>query len=145
MNDLILRLRTVGKRSDLDAEIAAGADPSRDPALGLRAQQLTGAATRTAIATTIHHLIEAAEEPPEAWRHHSPRPPLQREAVLAARAELQAIADRLCGPGEISPRVAALAAQLVWDSGSPVYADTGLSLRDCATAALNGRPVARAA
>lgn len=145
MNDLILRLRTVGQRGNLDADLAAGADPSRDPALALRARQLTGRATRGAIATTIHHLIDAAEEPPAAWPAQGPRPPLQRDAILAARQDLLAIAERLSGPGEMSPRAAARCAQLVWDSGSPVYADTGLSLADCASAVLSGRPVARAA
>jgi hypothetical protein len=145
MNDLLLRARAFGQRSHLDAELAAGADPSRHPALALRAGQLTGASTRGAIATTIHHLLDAAEEPPDAWRAYGPRPPLQRDAVLACRAELLAIAERLIGPGAISPRTAALAAQLVWDSGSPIYADSGLSLSDCTRAVLRDLPLERAA
>jgi hypothetical protein len=145
MNSLMLRARTLGRRSHLDAELAAGADPSRDPALQLRARQLTGASSRAAIATTIHHLLDAAEEPPAAWRAQGPRPPLQRAAILAARADLLAIAERLTGSAQVTPRAAALAAQLVWDAGSPVYADTGLSLSDCTRAVLSGLPLARAA
>lgn len=145
MNDLLLRVRTLGRRGRLDAELAAGADPSRDPALALRARQLCGDATRRAIATTIHNLLDAAEEPPEAWPACGSRPPLQRDALLAARQDLLEIARRLGGPEPIAPRTAALAAQLVWDAGSPVYADTGLSLSDCTRAVLSGRPLARAA
>lgn len=143
MNDLMLRARTVARRSHLDAELAAGADPARDPALGLRARQLTGTVTRAAIATTIHHVLEDAERP--APTQLVSRPPLQREAILAARADLLAIADRLTGPAQVTARAAALAAQLVWDSGSPVYADTGLSLSACTSAVLSGLPLARAA
>jgi hypothetical protein len=109
MNGLMLRVRALGRRSHLDAELAAGADPSRDPALELRARQLTGASTRAAIASTIHHLLEAAEEPPAAWGSQGPRPPLQREAILAARADLLAIAERLTGSAPVTPRCAALA------------------------------------
>lgn len=145
MNGLMLRARALGCRTRLDAELAAGADPSRDPALELRARQLTGASTRAAIASTIHHLLDAAEEPPAAWRAQGPRPPLRREAILAARADLLAIADRLTGCAPVTPRAAALAAQLVWDAGSPIYADTGLSLADCTRSVLSGLPLARAA
>jgi len=145
MNDLLLRARAFGRRSHLDAELAAGADPSRDPALALRARQLTGLSTRAAIATTIRHLLDAAEEPPDAWRAYGSRPPLQREAVLACRADLLAIAERLCEAGEVSPRTAAVAAQLVWDSASPVYAESGLLLSDCTRALLRDLPLARAA
>ena len=121
----------------------SGADPSRDPALGLRAAQLTGAASRAAIATTITHLLEEAERP--AAGRSGPRPPLQREAILAARSDLLTIAERLTGTAPVTPRTAALAAQLVWDAGSPVYADTGLSLSACTAAVLSGLPLARAA
>jgi hypothetical protein len=145
MNDVMLRMRALGKRTHLDAELAAGADPSRDPTLELRARQLTGAPTRGAIATTIHHLVDAADEPAEASGARGPRPPLQRDAILASREGLLAIADRLAGSGPVTARTAALAAQLVWDAGSPVYADTGLSLEACVRAILTGLPLARAA
>jgi hypothetical protein len=143
MNDLMLRARALGHRTHLDAELAAGADPARDPALGLRASQLTGAATRAAIATTLHHLLDEAERPDGV--RAGVRPPLQRGAILAARADLLAIAERLTDAAPVTPRAAALAAQLVWDAGSPVYADTGLSLSDCTRAVLSGLPLARAA
>ena len=143
MNDLMLRVRTMSRRTSLDAELAAGADPSRDPALELRAHQLTGPATRRAIATTIHHLLDEAQGPRAAVL--DARPPLQRDAILAAREDLLAIAERLTGAASVTPRSAALAAQLVWDAGSPVYGETGLSLSACTRAVLSGLPLSRAA
>jgi hypothetical protein len=43
--------------------------------------------------------------------------------VLAAAAELRAVAERLRDPAEIDPQTVALAALLVWDLASPVYSD----------------------
>ena len=48
MNDLLLRISTAGRRSQLDEELAEGVDPSSGPALGLRARQLTSPSTRHA-------------------------------------------------------------------------------------------------
>jgi hypothetical protein len=112
-----LRLRTLTRRASLDAALAEGVDPSADPLLTLRAEQLTSPSTRMAIARTIHNLIDAADE---TW--HGSRPPLQTDDVLAARAELLAVARRLSGPEQLSPQAVALAAQLVWDCASPIYA-----------------------
>src|SRR5438046_1132696 len=67
MAGVSLRLRTLSRRSSLDAALAEGADPAEDPALALRAQQLTAPATRRAIAGTIRNLVNAAEEPGRPW------------------------------------------------------------------------------
>ena len=131
-----LRLRTLGRRSNLDAALAEGADPADDPVLALRARQVTAPATCRAIASTIRNLIDAAEEPQYARSRGGPRPPLQRDAVLAARDELLAIARCLSGEGAVSPQAAALAAQLVWDSASPIYAETDFSVWEWAQAVL---------
>jgi hypothetical protein len=132
-----LRLRTFGRRSTLDAALAEGADPSDDPALALRAQQLTAPGTCRAIANTIRNLLDAAEEPRQ-WSGGRPQPPLQHDAVLAARDELTAIARHLCDHAEaISPQAAALAAQLVWDTASPIYAQTDCSVWEWAQAVLD--------
>jgi hypothetical protein len=126
---LPLRLRTLSRRASLDAALAEGVDPCVDPLLALRARQLTSPATRQAIAHTIHNLLDAAEEP---WR--GSRPPLQSEDVLAARAELLRVAERLGAPEPLSPRAVALAAQLVWDCASPVYAAGDFSVWEWARA-----------
>jgi hypothetical protein len=123
------RLRTLGRRAHLDAALAEGADPEQDPLLELRAQELTSDATRRAISRTIHNLLDAAEEP---W--HGSRPPLQADDVLAAREELVSLAERLVGPNPISPQAAALAARLVWDCASPIYAAGDFSVWEWARA-----------
>src|SRR5215218_2075172 len=71
----LLRLCVALKPHELDAALAGGADPDSDPALALRAERLTEPATREALAGTIQNLIDAAEEPPSAWRGGDPRPP----------------------------------------------------------------------
>ena len=116
------------QQAKLDAALAAGADPADDPALALRARQLTAQSTRDAIARTLRNLLDAAEEPPEAPGPPGPRPPLQRDAILAGQAAVLALADRLRHP--VSTQAAALAALLVWDSASPLYTprpDTSVS------------------
>jgi len=140
MAGVSLRLRTLGRRSRLDAALAEGADPTEDPALAVRAQQLIAPSTRRAIASTIRNVLEAAEEPRQSWRGGGPRPPLQSEAVLAARDELIAVAHRLSGVGTISPQAAALAAQLVWDSASPIYAESDFSVWEWARTVLRACP-----
>lgn len=124
-----LRLRTLTRRASLDAALAEGVDPCSDPLLALRAEQLTSQPTRQAIARTIRNLLDAADEP---W--HGSRPPLQSGDVLAARDELLAVARCLEGPEPMSPQAAALAAQLVWDSASPIYAAGDFSVWEWARA-----------
>jgi hypothetical protein len=135
---LRLRLRAWRSRTRLDAELADGRDPTGDPVLALRARQLTRMSTRLGLARTLHNLIDAAEEPREAWSFGGPQPPLRRDAVLMAAPELTELADRLSSPGDVPPQAPALAARLVWDSASPVYTrDLRASVIDWADAALD--------
>ena len=116
-----LRLRVWRQRPRLDAALANGAAPSDSPGLALRARQLRQESTRHAIARAIRNVLDAAEEPPEAWGRNGSSPPLQREALLAARHDLLSVADRLCRARNGPPQAIALAASLVWDSASPAY------------------------
>jgi len=131
-----LRLNVWRRRTRLDAALADGADPAGDPALSLRAHQLTQASTTSAIANTIRKLLDAAEEPPAARGREGPRPPLRREAVLAAREPLLVVADELRRPEAVAPQAVALAARLVWDSASPLYATSGVSVERWADAVI---------
>ncbi len=140
LDRLRLRLRVARRRTKLDRALAEGASPDADPALELRATQLTARSTRRAIAGTIADLLSAAEEePPEAFGAVSARPSLRGDEILASRAELRAVVDALEEPHPLSPQAAALAAWLVWDSASPMYA-VGLhsSVADVADAILAG-------
>jgi hypothetical protein len=128
---LAQRLHVALHRTRLDAALADGVDPAVDPALALRAERLGERRTREAAANTLRNLLDAAEEPPSAWRHGGPRPPLQREAILAAEAELLAVSAALERPGPVPPQAVALATQLAWDPASPVYAaDSSVSVAD---------------
>ena len=119
LDQLRLRLQVALHRTQLDAALAEGADPADDPALALRAHQLTAQSTRRAVARTLRNVLDAAEEPLEAWDPPGPRPPLQRDAILTSQDDILALADRLRHP--TSAQAAALAALLVWDSASPLY------------------------
>lgn len=119
---LRLRLHVAFNRVKLDTALVHGADPSSDAALGLRADQLTALPKRRGITNTIEDILDAADGPPDTWVRAGPRPPLQRDDVLAARHQLRVLAARLRDPGYVPPRALALAAILVWDSASPIYA-----------------------
>jgi hypothetical protein len=123
LKQLGLRLRVAQHRTQLDTALAEDTDPGADPTLALRARQLADPSTLRAIAGALDSILDAAEEPQEAWSVGGPRPPLQREAILAARDDLHVLAARLREGGGVSPQAAALAALLVWDSASPIYAD----------------------
>ena len=120
LHRLRLRWRVARQRTRLDRALAGGTDPRDDPALALRARQLTQPSARRAIAQAIRNILDAAEEPPDAWGPGGSRPPLQRAAIHADRDGLLALADRLREP--VPPQAAAMAALLVWDSASPIYA-----------------------
>jgi hypothetical protein len=106
LDRLGLRFRVARRRGRLDAALAEGVDPDRDPALVLRARQLTALSTRRAMANTIANLLDAAEEPPEVFGPHGSRPPLRREDVLTCRVELLGLAERLREPRYVPPQAA---------------------------------------
>ena len=119
--NLRLRIDVWRHRAQLDAALAAGADPTARRPLALRARQLTDPTTRCALANAIANVVDAAEEPAESWRLGGPRPPLQREAVAVARDLLFTVVEHLRHRPRVSPQAAALASLMVWDSASPLY------------------------
>jgi hypothetical protein len=121
MTPMRLKLRVIRDRSRLDTALANGADPAGDPALTVRARALAAPRARRRLAGTIANLLDAAEEPPDAFGPHGPRPPLQRESILVARHELETLADRLASREPIPVQAIALTAMLVWDTASPIY------------------------
>jgi hypothetical protein len=119
LHRLSLRLHVALHRPTLDAELARGADPVSDEALALRAERLGEPSTREALADTLQNLLDAAEEPPNTWHQGDPRPPLQRETVLAARGVLLALREALNRPGRVPPRAVALAHTVGVGLGKP--------------------------
>ena len=75
------RLKVVTHRGRLDRELAAGADPSADEALALRAAQLERPASRAELAMAIERILDAADAPPT-FRASAP---LNRPAIRATR------------------------------------------------------------
>lgn len=115
---LALRARVSVRRGKLDGLLAAGADPSWDPELGLRARQISAPRRRRALAESIERAVWEAHRPPR-W---SCTAPLDRRAVRTATPELSALALELTI--QPAPRVqgVALATQLLRDPDSPLYA-----------------------
>jgi hypothetical protein len=118
----LLALRVLLEQPSLDAQLAAGVDPVTSPELALRAGQLAGRRRRTRYARSLRRATAAAETPQTARvPARGPAIPVCRIAVLAARAELLALADDLVELPHARPRGVALTLQLLCDGGGPLY------------------------
>lgn len=115
---IALRVRVFVRRGVLDRLLAAGADPSWDPELGLRAAQVTAPRRRRALADSFARAVEDAHRPPR-WTCAAP---LARGAVRATSHELRALAIGLAQGAPPPPQAITLASQLMRDPGSPLYA-----------------------
>jgi hypothetical protein len=121
---LIQPARVWLRRGSLDRSLAAGADPGSNPALSLRARQLTSPRFRAGLAASIRNLLDAAEEPRRAF---TAAVPLRRYAILGERELLLELADELEHGEDLLPRGIVLVERLLTDGGSPVYAEGSLS------------------
>jgi hypothetical protein len=115
---MALRARVLMRRGVLDRLLAAGADPSWDRELALRAAQARAPRRRRALAKSLLEAVRDAHRPPR-W---SCAAPIARGAVRAAAPELRALAAGLSRERAPTPQAIALADQLVRDPGSPLYA-----------------------
>ena len=113
---LAVRARVFARRGTLDRLLAAGADPSWDPELALRAAQLTAPRRRRALAENLIRVARDAGRPAR-W---SCAVPLDRGAVRQAAPELRALAADL--RDQPAPQAISLVEQLLRDPGSPLYA-----------------------
>jgi hypothetical protein len=112
----LTRIVVLLHRRRLDAELAAGANPLRSPALALRARQLRDPITRQRLATAIERVVKLA------------RQPLRRSAIVApcrldsaTQRGLLRIAIRLRRSPEIGERAMAVVSALVADGAGPLY------------------------
>jgi hypothetical protein len=71
-------------------------------------------------AAAIRNLLDAAEEPASDWRAHGIDPPLRAAAVLAARADLLAIATALECERDHPAQLLDCVSWLAWSRESPV-------------------------
>jgi hypothetical protein len=118
---LALRARVFIRRGKLDGLLAAGADPSWDLELGLRARQISAPRRRRALAKSIERAV---------WEAHRPSRwtctvPLDRRAVRRATPELTALAVELTVQAAPAAQGVALTTQLLRDPDSPLYARGG--------------------
>jgi hypothetical protein len=113
-----LRARVFVRRGKLDRLLAAGADPSWDPELGLRARQITIPRRRRTLAESLERAVWEAHRPPR-WTCTAP---LDRRAVRKATPELSALALDLTLEAAPAAEGVALATQLLRDPDSPLYA-----------------------
>jgi hypothetical protein len=123
------------RQRELDRQLAEGGNPTTDALRALRARQLAGRRHRRALAAGLRGLVAEARDPPPLRR--PPVPPLNRQAVQAARGPLLRLASRLVESENACPRAVALASYLVCDPDSPAYtAATAASVADLAETAL---------
>jgi hypothetical protein len=115
---LPLPLRVFVRRAELDGLLAAGADPSWDPELELRAKQISAPECRRALADGFERAVWEAHRPPR-WACAAP---IDRRAVRTATSELSALALELAVEATPAAHGVALATQLLRDPESPLYA-----------------------
>jgi hypothetical protein len=113
----LLRLRAFLRHPELDAALAAGADPWSSSELMVRAVQLGELAHRRSIGANLIQLVAAAER----RRSSPPHLRVRRDVVLAEREALLALAAHV---GRLEPVDVALTAELtllVTHPDSPVF------------------------
>jgi hypothetical protein len=101
----------------LDRELAAGASPSADALLAIRAGQLTTRRNRARTAAGLARAVRDAR----ASRSFSAAVPPNRREVLAALTVLSALDRRLHGGEPVTAQGMALLLDLLTDGDSPLY------------------------
>jgi hypothetical protein len=117
IGDPLIRVRVMVQREVLDRQLAEGADPTSDHALGLRAAQLCRVRTRRVLARRLRRTVRAAQ------KASGPRwgfLPLARDEILAESDAAIDLVRRLEAPGAVAPMGVALARLLVTDPVSPL-------------------------
>jgi hypothetical protein len=112
------------RASALDRALAVGADPHASPALGCRAQQLTGGLKRKRLADAVRRLRADARRPMS--RGWSSALPINRGELLAADPLLAEIEAQL-REGVVYCQGVVRLDLLLADGGSSVYAGHGPS------------------
>jgi hypothetical protein len=119
MSRLPLRLRIWLRRDALTAALADGADPDASEELTLVARELIGARSRQRLAAGLDRVLRTTATRTVPW---SATVPLNRGEIAEAREELAELAERLRASDPVPVYAVALAAMLVSDARSPLYA-----------------------
>ena len=110
-----LRFITWLRASDLDRDLAAGADPMQTDELSLRVGQLRSAETRTSFACALRGAVETAYKPPTL-----PSSLIRRREIQANGALLLELSERLA-EGPVSIQGLAMVSVLLGDGSSPLF------------------------
>ncbi len=103
----------------LDRELATGVEPWRTPVHSARSLQITGVRARRSLAKSLDQLIRRAQTSRPAAM--STVVPLDRRAVLGARVQVEALAQRLRDGAPVSTRGVAALRDLLCDGSGPIY------------------------
>jgi hypothetical protein len=103
---------------ELDRQLAAGAAPSSNAVLAMRARRITAARSRRRISGGLAGALSRAQH-----GHPGFTAAVRSDAreVLAARTVLTALAVRLRAPEPVAPQGAAMLLMLLTDGTSPLY------------------------
>ena len=117
--------------ASLDNKLAEGHAPDTSPLLAARAQLLVSLTKRRALADNWLALLVEARGP---VKFLNPSVPLVRGRIIAAQAQIEALAEALLAPTQTS-RGVAMASSLLSDGSGPIYnsacsTDLGLALRE---------------
>jgi hypothetical protein len=110
-----LRLVAWGRASQLDRELAAGADPTESDELSLRAGQLRSPKTRARVACALRGAVEASGRRPQV-----PPSLIRRPAIRANRALLLELSERLT-EGPVAIEGLAMVSVRLADGSSALY------------------------
>ena len=141
-NSLRLRIRTAVHRGELTRALAEGTDPITSSELALRAQQLTSARNRRALARSLQRTIAEAHKPALSRARVVI---IDRRAVLDAEGAITDMIERLGCPRPVRAEGMALLERILTNADqSPLYNSSRPStLRRVirvATAALDPHP-----
>ena len=103
--------------ASLDDKLAEGHAPDTSPLLAARAQLLVSLAKRRALADYWLALLVEARGP---VKFLNPSVPLVRGRIIAAQAQIEALAEALLAPMPTS-RGVAMASSLLSDGSGPIY------------------------
>ena len=112
-NHVLVRARA----SALDRELATGASPESNLALAVHAGRLCNHAQRRVLARSLARVAAAST----AQTGRRLKAPVCRPAVHRARAQLEALADRLVATGPVDVEGVARVRRLLADGTGPLY------------------------
>jgi hypothetical protein len=117
---LKLRIRVCLRRTKIDREIARGRPCESSPAHALRARQLVDPGTRRDLAKSLRGIVDFADR--AGHGRVISAVVIECRAVRAGREAILGLAERLEGPGPVSPRGVATVHILITDGlVSPLF------------------------